>query len=79
MVRTFVRTVIYVGLSVGVSSLLEGEVNRAAGRETLLGFMLIVRLFRGLTRKGLCPFIANPRLPRCSPVGALSQCIVCSV
>lgn len=61
MVRTFVRTVIYVGLSVGVSSLLEGEVNRAAGRETLLGFMLIVRLFRG-------------RL-----VGALSQCIVCSV
>lgn len=52
MVRTFVRTVIYVGLSVGVSSMLEGEVNRAVGRETPLGFMLIVRLFRGLTRRG---------------------------
>lgn len=53
MVRTFVRTVIYVGLSVGVSSLLEGEVNRAVGRETLLGFMLIVRLFRGVDSSGL--------------------------
>lgn len=53
MVRTFVRTVIYVGLLVGVSSLLEGEVNRAAGRETPLGFMLIVRLFRGVDSSGL--------------------------
>ena len=53
MVRTFVRTVIYVGLAVGVSSLLEGEVNRAVGRETLLGFMLIVRLFRGVDSSGL--------------------------
>lgn len=39
-------------------------------RETRFGVYGYWLMDPGLTRKGLCPFLANPGLPRCSPLGA---------